>query len=547
MKKIIFLFASLVVSQFCFADEIQISGTNTLQYGDGSQWVGNAKDVELKKRYIEDWFDLNVTKDNFELGLRFDVADPSSNDETFKRLDKRFFRYSDDTFSITAGNFYGIFGRGMVLNLREDKAEFFDNSVDGGKFTFENDYSSFQALGGRSYYKYLDDSDIEKSGNIIEELPNTILGFDGKFSISDYFEIEDYSIAIGASYLFMEGDSTISKTEYKNKPMYTDNYLNKTEITGINLYANAFDIDFYNEYALKSTFRDPLKKGWANYTSLSYAVKGFGVTLEYKDYYQFAANPNSNTSDFSPYQSPAKVVVDYTSHLLKDNPHVVSANDEIGYLLQLRGSVKGVELSLLGAIASKHDGDNIVPKFDNNLYLPYKDIWGDAKYSFTKFDLFLGGGYMLDTPISKNANAVVDYNNSSWNEDDVYVVERTTLMGEGNYKLNKSSSIKFCGEYQLVSKSLSGKSHDYDDIYASLEYTFPKYGYVNISVVSTTDEVPDGSPSQWIGYEIGANLSENHKLELFYGRERAGIKCSGGSCRQVPEFDGFKLKLVSTF
>jgi len=47
--------------------------------------------------------------------------------------------------------------------------------------------------------------------------------------------------------------------------------------------------------------------------------------------------------------------------------------------------------------------------------------------------------------------------------------------------------------------------------------------------------------------EAGLIINANHKLEIFYGRERAGIKCTGGACRQVPEFEGVRATLVSTF
>jgi hypothetical protein len=36
-------------------------------------------------------------------------------------------------------------------------------------------------------------------------------------------------------------------------------------------------------------------------------------------------------------------------------------------------------------------------------------------------------------------------------------------------------------------------------------------------------------------------------LRVFYGQERGGLKCTGGVCRRVQAFEGWKLSLDSAF
>jgi hypothetical protein len=36
-------------------------------------------------------------------------------------------------------------------------------------------------------------------------------------------------------------------------------------------------------------------------------------------------------------------------------------------------------------------------------------------------------------------------------------------------------------------------------------------------------------------------------LKAFYGAYRAGIRCAGGQCRQLPGFEGAKMSLTTTF
>ena len=127
----------------------------------------------------------------------------------------------------------------------------------------------------------------------------------------------------------------------------------------------------------------------------------------------------------------------------------------------------------------------------------------------------------------------------------VYSDERITFLAEFHYELSESSGLMLAGEYQTVTNELMDE--DYNDIYVAVEYAYPEYGYMNVSLIATSQEVSEDTPDSWLGFEAGINIYENHKLELFYGRERAGIKCSGGACRQVPEFDGFRMTLISEF
>jgi len=544
LKRVIRVIISILITinftnNTIFAQELEISGTNTIKFGSGTEWAGDDKDIEIEKQYLEDWIDIDITKGDFSMGFRFEASEESEFGEIFKRFPYKYFAFTKEDYSVRVGDFYGIFGRGTVLDLREEKANFFNNSISGAKVEFENDYFFFQGLGGKGNFRYL--NDFDPTNQTIEEMNNSVMGVDGNVSVTDIFEIENYSFNIGLSYLYMEGDE-VDESQY----LYEDSYVKKSEIGSVNITTNLYDFEFYNEYAIKTTYVTPSKKGWANYSSLSYGTEGIGITLEFKDYYQYGANPNSVTSGFAPYQNPSQVVIDHSSHLLKNNLHLVNANDEIGYQIQIRSSyIKNIDLALIAAMSSLHDGDSFIPKLDDASYLPYKDLWFDARYNMKHSSFLLGGGLSYDTPLSKDANSVTIPGVTD--PDMIYSYTRTTIMGEYDFEIDENSSFKILSDYQLVDHNVSATTHDWNDMYFSIEYSYSKYGYVNVSVITTSEEVPEDTPDTWVGFEAGVKLADNHKLELFYGRERAGIKCSGGSCRQVPEFDGFKLTLTSSF
>jgi hypothetical protein len=533
-KTIILILAAAALT--VFAEDITITATNTMKFGSGSEWAGDKKDIEIKKQYFEDWLDLQAVKGDFTAGIRFEAADSSSHNERISEITRMFFNYTKDKISITAGDFYGSFGRGLVFGLKESKADFFDSKVRGGKFEYCGELFGLKALGGKSYFKYI--NDFDPLYQTVEEMDNAILGSELILPVGRYLNYDDLTLNLSGSYLFIKGDEVPV-----NQYLHSDMFIEKTDIFGFGLEVSAFDAELYNEYAVKITDRTPSQTGWANYTSLSYAVKGISLGLEFKDYYKYGANPNEAASGFTPYQNAPELVIAHSSHLLNTHPHEVNPNDEIGYKFTWEYQMND-NTAFKGsfASASKHNGDSIIPEMDDT-YLPYSDSWLGADMDIDIHRFSAGLGYMKDSPISKGVNQLIEPGEDT--ELEVYSDERLTFMGDYKIKMNETSSISLCGELQKVNNEFLDE--DYNDIYGSVEYEYSPYGYVNVSLITTSQKVPDDSPDSWLGFEAGINIKENHKLEIFYGRERSGIKCSGGTCRQVPEFDGLRITLVSDF
>ncbi|MDA3884716.1 MAG: DUF6029 family protein [Candidatus Delongbacteria bacterium] len=543
MKIIIYMIILSLVSTV-LAEEFDISATNTMKFGTGSEWAGDAKDIEIKKQYIQDYISVDASKGNFSLGFRYEAADLSEHNESLNEITKKYFMYSNNDITITAGDFYGTFGRGLVLDLKEEKADFFDSKITGGKVMYNGNFLTLQALGGKSYFKSI--NDVVSGVETVCQMDNAILGGETVLSLNEIFKMEDYIFSLGGSYLYMKG-ADFTDMDLITDEIYASTFIEKTEIGGISLSASAFNFDFFNEYAIKNTQRTPSKQGWANYTSLAYSTEGFGITVEFKDYYQYSANPNATVSAFTPYQGGPELTIDHSSHLLNSHPHEINPNDEIGYKFSiLTQPLQNVDVSAIFAFASKHNEDSMIPETSDD-YLPYIDSWMDGKYNSEKYNLTIGGGYMYDSPLSKDNNSNIIPGETDPDSTSIYTDERITFLGELHYELNENSSLIIAGEYQVVNNTNEIEDKEYNDMYVALEYAYPEYGYLNISLITTSEEVVGDSPDSWLGFEAGVNIFDNHKLELFYGRERAGIKCSGGACRQVPEFDGFRMTLISEF
>ncbi len=535
MKNLLILII-IAVAGLIYAGEVNINATNTMRFGTGSEWVGDAKDIEVPKQYFEDWIDLEASKGNFTAGLRFEAADSSSHNESIKEVTKLYFNYSNNGINVTAGDFYGSFGRGLVFGLKESKADFFDSKITGGKFEYCGELFGLKALGGKSYFKYI--NDFDPAAQTVDEMDNSIVGGEISIPVSSYMNFDELSVNIGLSYLYLKSDYA-DELQY----LYDEMFIEETNIGGFSTEIIWSDWEFFNEYAVKVTERTPDQTGWANYTSVSYAVKGFSAGVEYKDYYKYGANPNDPGSGFTPYQNAPELTIVHSSHLLNTHPHEVNPNDEIGLKLNAVWQMnEQLDISGIFAVSSKHNEDNIMPEFGEE-YLPYKDAWIGSNFVQENYAITAGAGYFIDTPINKGLNQQIIPGEE--NNPDAYYDERLTVMGECSFNIDSESKIAVCGEYQKVTNEYLDE--DYNDIYASAEYSYSPYGYISVSMIKTTEEVAEDAPDMWLGLETGINIMDNHKLELFYGRERAGVKCSGGTCRQVPEFDGFRMTLVSEF
>ncbi|HBB26343.1 MAG TPA: hypothetical protein DCZ59_08775, partial [Bacteroidetes bacterium] len=117
--------------------------TDVQQYGADS--LIGAPDVP-EQILSNTFFNLTISKGKFSAGVRFESyqgpllgIDPrfgSSGDGTGIGMPYRFVKFADETFEVTAGNFYEQFGSGMILRTYEERNLGFDNSIDGVRLKY---------------------------------------------------------------------------------------------------------------------------------------------------------------------------------------------------------------------------------------------------------------------------------------------------------------------------------------------------------------------------------------------------------------------------
>ena len=285
MQKKLFLSLSLlfIVVKPLFS---QLSVANRMEY---THWE------KYNRNILENWLDVSYQESNYSFGLRHEINKPpdpfifpmdsllNQNELTFKYAEM----YKGN-FTLRVGNYYAMFGRGMVLRTYEDRNLRVDNNIEGVKANYYNDFLEITALGGRIRDKY------NRRGD-------RVFGMDGEFNLGN--------VKLGASFL---------------RNQKSDNSF--SEISALRFNPSFRDFDLYGEIAYH--------KKLSHYYALSYSRDRFTLLAEYKNYYQLSFSNDLSVE----YNTPPALSREHSYSLLNRHPHVLNANDERGY--QFEGTME---------------------------------------------------------------------------------------------------------------------------------------------------------------------------------------------------------------
>lgn len=436
-------------------------------------------------------------------------------------------------FEVTAGSFYEQFGSGFILRTYEERSLGIDNSLLGARVMarpFEG--VTIKALSGKQRrYWHLNDALI--SGGDIE------LNLDQW--LKPLQERGTY-LTFGASYVNKhEGDEDI--------------FVDATHKLNLPHYVNAFDLrlrlqsggwNVLAEYAQKS--QDPsfdnnyiYRKGYVAMLSSSYSKKGMSLLLQAKrsDNMAFRSKRSMmGTSSFINHL-PA-FTTDHTYALAALYPYATQLTDgewayqaEAGYNFKRHTALGGkygtnvkVNFSHIHSI-DKHMKDN-TDGYGSSFWK-----WGDDTY-YQDFHI------QVEKKLSNAFKLNLMYMNQIYNmtviEGEGGTVYSDIFIAEGKYRFNNKMTLR--GEAQY----LSTKQDDGDWVFGLLELSFLPHWMFTISDEYNCGKTDVHYYNGLVTYNTGA-----HRIQVGYGRTRAGFNCSGGVCRMVPASKGFTLSYNYNF
>lgn len=455
----------------------------------------------------------------------------------------RFAEYNSERLDFTVGNFYDQFGNGMVFRAYQEWALGIDNSVDGLRVIFRP-VKGVQLKGILgTQRKFFDQSNSLLRGGDIELVLNDLLP----------------SLREAKTRLFV-GGSVMSRFE-EDTDVRLDLPENVSAFSGrARLIRGGLVVDA--EYAYKINDPFPLNDnvynpGSALFLNANYSRKGFGVILAGKriDNMDFRAERNVTLQELTlSFLPPISKL--HTYRLPTLYPYATQFNGEVGFQASLLyniprktklGGPYGTLISLNFSRIHALDTSFVEWGYFNGERFNFRY---ETPY-FGNFDnvYFQDINIEINRKWNKNLRTILTHIYLQYNKDIIEfgtptagygVVDVHATILEAQYKINRKLAFRTevqhmytqqdLGSWAMILAELSISPHWYFTLFDEYNYGNPdpekRVHYYNASV----------------SYAFAA-----HRIAFSYSRQRRGLLCVGGICREVPASNGFGLAINSSF
>ncbi len=479
----------------------QLSFSNLLEYQ-----LGNLPSVSPR--------DLSTAYNQLNLSYRFRYLKAFAKFESFThpeavqdyyQFTQRGVRLGNDKVAFTAGNFYEILGRGLLLRsyeipgtVREDIGyrvrHGFYRDLDGVLLKYQSHTLELKALRGRPLYNSFPPTVASEARR-----PSLVEGLEASVRVA-----QDWSI--GGAYLRNEREHRLAK--------YSTVFIN----------ANLpFEVQLYSEFAQQLRPEQDLfdfshGSSHAFYASANYIAGPFGFSLEAKDYNDFVLLFND----------PPPLIKEHTYVVLNRSTHVLEPDNESGWQAEAFLRFNAGHVLTLNASQAEND------------FFGRRTIF---KELFAEFE------YVLDEETSVKLFA-------DRSHDPFKLEEKREAFGaylDKEWAQHWGTILDV--EYQTFARA--ALTHEQVRNYA-VAFTLARAPRFSVGVLweRSTDPLLADNPASdrietkarhWLGGTLGYKYNDRHFLNAFYGKRRGGPTCTAGICYEVLDFEGLEVRWTSNF
>jgi hypothetical protein len=497
------------------------------------------------------------TNGRFEAGLRFEAYLPplAGFDRHYEGvgIPNYYVKYSWDKLELTAGNFYEQFGSGLVLRIYEEWQLGIDNSIRGVRAKYKP-FSGVTITGLYGVQRYFWEPYFDGNRGIVRAI-------DGEWFLNESIKgMQDMKtkFILGGSFV-----SNYEKDPQKQTVIDTTIYAFKLPR---DVAAGAVRLDIIHggfslktEYAYKINNPSAVnnyiyKNGEAFFLTLSYSKRGFGLMGTFKrvDNFSFKSNTAVLGNPLDINYLPAQTVQQVYS-LATMYPYASQPNGEMGFQGQLvytipkkskLGGRYGTKLKFDYSYLSSIDMQPVEPgipvgQTGTDGYKSDFFKLGDETF-YQEFNVYLSKKFnpkwkAVGAYINQWSNvAVVE---GHIDEPDVHA---NIAVVDITYKITPKKSLRAEGQMLWTDQDMGNWAM------ALLEFNIAPHWFFTV-----LDEYNFGNPDpddRLHYYNAGfAYVRNATRIALNYGRQREGLLCVGGVCRQVPASNGFTITVTSTF
>ena len=500
----------------------------------------------------ESWLNLSYSNWGFDFVLRFDLFNNSNLlNPTGSYTDEGIGRWSIhrkiDKLDISVGYLYDQIGSGIIFRAFEERPLLIDNALLGARLAYDilPDWQ-IKAFTGRQKQQFDLYGSVIKGAAIDGFLSG---GENANWSIAPGFGVVNRTLDDASMNSLVATINTYSKE---------DAFVPKYNTYAFSLYntLTAGNFAWYIEgaYKTKDNLNDPfgefnlgdtatlvgdklyLAAGSVFYSSLSYANKGLGITLEGKrtENFDFRTRPQEQLN---------RGLINFLPPMARVNTYRLNARynaatqtlGEQAYQIDVRYNIK------------RKWGFNVnycnIRNFDDVQL--YRELYTEISYKHKHTWTLLGG-----LELQRYNQEVFEF------KPDAPVVRTLIPYFDFLYKFDRKKALRFEGQYMKVGKDSKGQLHDYGDwIFGLLEFSIaPHWTFT----ASDMYNVNPGKNSP-VDVDTGEKLSRHYprfdvfytqrsnRFSLSYIKQVEGVVCTGGICRLEPAFSGVRFTVNSTF
>ena len=478
---------------------------------------------------------------------------------------------------LTLGDYYEQFGSGFILRTYEERSLGIDNSLRGARLTLKPAKGvTLKALAGQQRV-YWHNRSWNKDFTYLNGTDPWIYGADLELNVDQWFKRMDENgsrLTLGVSAVTKHERSedivnlrpTGAKDEFGTDILGAYKLNLPTDVGAIDVRAQ-FQKGNYSlmaEYALKS--QDPsfdngyiYRRGNALMLSGSYSKRGMSLLLQAKRSEDMAFRSERSRTGTAAFINHLPAFSQQQTYALAALYPYATQNalgewafqGEFSYTFKRKTALGGKYGTTVKLNASHIRGIDRQPLMAAGQ--PVEDLQGTKGYT-TKFFRMGHDTYyqdinvQLDKKVTKDFKLNLMYMHQRYNKTIVEghggTINSHIAIAEGKYTINKRLTLR--GEAQY----LHTKQDQGDWWYGLLELSVLPHFMFTVSdmynaKVPNTDET--ATSKQHFYMVSGCYTHGAHRLQLSYGKTRAGYNCTGGVCRYVPASKGLQVSYNFNF
>ena len=420
----------LFLLSLSYSQSAYFSAGLTAQYGSGFQSSIEIGDT-TRNSYVfrEHTLDITAGYGNFSIWSNFEFSSPPRIGPDHLGLRKLRMMWESDYLSVSAGDLYGQFGRGLALNLWESQGIDWDSSLRGIWLTTRPnekltlDIVSGNSAGGRHLpigpgvdpriRDFSEDATVSALLLSVDNiLPNLSIGLYG-------VDVDAFKPWFGKMQNLFGDVETVDSVNVRTRsfsPGFFVEYIGRDYDLYVEVMKRSleiFDTDsLYSTPSFEWIYYERENKGWGGYASVSYYPGKLGVTLEYKNYFFDDSHPDIRTKlpyhlgRLAPIMNGPTAFKEHSAVLMRRTPHIMDFEDEVGIQAEVNLNVSDDLFLIFNyAQSSRHTGfrdvnyidgydgwekvetESLLWFSDNEMFYPFKEFYGEFNYHYSPLNL----------------------------------------------------------------------------------------------------------------------------------------------------------------